>query len=169
MGKINLLVGNIVSDEILKCHNVIVNPTNPRMVAGAGVSGEIFKKAGVDKLERYTQARFKTDMKVGEVRITNGFDLGMDIIFVQGPKAYECNNSITPLLETYQNLLNEIEFQGYKNVVMPSLGTGTYGYNHNETAKEVMSLIKVFISDKQINITYVLFDESTKSIYEQFL
>jgi len=167
MGSLKLMVGDIVDDEILKGQDAIVNPTNPRMVAGAGVSGAIFRKAGVDKLERYTQANFRTEMIVGEVRIVDGFDLGMDIIFVQGPVAYDYDDPITVLIDTYENLLNVIENYGYKNVVMPSLGTGTYGYEHEDVAKRVMRLINNFIKDKDINITYVLYDRETMDVYKK--
>ena len=44
MGRYRILTGNIVADEILANHDLIVNPTNPQMVAGAGVSGDILKK-----------------------------------------------------------------------------------------------------------------------------
>ena len=47
MGKFQIIVGDITSDELLNNHDLIINPTNPQMVAGAGVSGAIFKKAGV--------------------------------------------------------------------------------------------------------------------------
>lgn len=57
MGRYRVLVGDITSDSILKGHDLIINPTNPQMVAGAGVSGAIFKKAGVDRLEDYTQKK----------------------------------------------------------------------------------------------------------------
>ena len=38
MGRLKIVVGNITSDEILAGHDLIINPTNPQMVAGAGVS-----------------------------------------------------------------------------------------------------------------------------------
>jgi hypothetical protein len=34
MGKLQILVGDITSDEILEGHDCIVNPTNPRMFVG---------------------------------------------------------------------------------------------------------------------------------------
>jgi O-acetyl-ADP-ribose deacetylase (regulator of RNase III) len=105
MGKVKIVIGDITSDEILDNHDLIVNPTNPQMVAGAGVSGAIFKKAGVDILEKYTQGHYDINyfsdnykieniMTIGDVRITPGFNLNMDIMFVQGPKQWENDNSI---------------------------------------------------------------------------
>jgi len=111
MGKLRILIGDITSDEMLSNHDAIVNP---RMVCGSGVSGAIFHKANVKKLEDYTQSKYNISyytndnlMKVGEVRITPGFDLGLDIIFVQGPKKYEYDNSLELLLSTYINLLKK--------------------------------------------------------------
>ena len=49
MGKLVILHGNIVDDDILKLGDTIVLPTNPMMRCGAGVSGAVFKKAGVDQ------------------------------------------------------------------------------------------------------------------------
>ena len=92
MGRLRVIVGNIVSDEILKGHDLIINPTNPYMLSGGGVCGAIFEKAGKDELEEYTQQEFDNSMKIGEIRITPGFNLTMDIMFVQGPKQWEVQN-----------------------------------------------------------------------------
>lgn len=98
MSKLNIVCVNIVSDKILKLGDAIVNPTNPMMRPGAGVSGEIFRMAGVDSLENYTSQKYgisyfnppgKNEMKVTEVRITPGFALNKDII---SHKVQKCGN-----------------------------------------------------------------------------
>ena len=58
MGTLKLLCGNIVDDEYLELADAIVLPTNPMMRCGAGVSGAIFRKAGVDALEQYIELKF---------------------------------------------------------------------------------------------------------------
>lgn len=176
MGTFNILIGDITSDEILKGHDLIVNPTNPQMVAGAGVSGVIFKKAGVDILEKYTQEHYGINyfsdnykeeniMRIGEVRITPGFNLNMDIMFVQGPKKYENDDSIELLKDTYNNLLKEIKDNNYKNVLIPSLGTGDYGFMHEEVGPIVKDLISIFVKENDINIDFVLYEEKDKKYY----
>ena len=176
MGKLRIIIGDITSDEILSNHDLIINPTNPQMVAGAGVSGAIFKKAGVDILEKYTQEHYNINyfsdnyknenvMNIGDVRITPGFNLGMDIMFVQGPKQWEQNNSIELLKQTYNNMLNQIFEKGYKNILIPSLGTGEYGFNHSEVGKTVKELLNDYIIDKDICIDLVLYNESDKQYY----
>lgn len=167
MGKLKILIGDITSDEILKGHDAIVNATNPAMMHGGGVCGAIFDKAGTKELEAYIKENFKTLMRVGEVRITPGFNLGMDIIFAQGPKYYDYDNPLKVLQTTYLNLLNEININNYKNILLPSLGTGIYGFNHEEVGKMVVSTITEFIKDKEINIDLVLYLEKDKKYYEQ--
>ena len=167
MGKLKILIGDITSDEILKGHDAIVNATNPAMMHGGGICGAIFDKVGTKELEAYIKENFKTLMRVGEVRITPGFNLGMDIIFAQGPKYYEYDNPLKVLQTTYLNLLNEINRNNYKNILLPSLGTGIYGFNHEEVGKMVVSTITEFIKDKEINIDLVLYLEKDKKYYEQ--
>ena len=108
-------------------------------------------------------------MTVGEVRITPGFDLGIDIVFVQGPKEYDYDDYQTAkslLLTTYRNLINTAYSKGYKNILCPSLGTGSYCFQHEEIAKEVISIIKECIRDKDINIDLVIYDEKDKIYYQ---
>ena len=170
MGKYRVLNGNIVAENILANHDLIINPTNPQMVAGAGVSGEIFKKAGVDILENYTQTYYdinyfssnykvKNIMKVGDVRITPGFNLGMDIMFVQGPKSWEYDNSTQVLFDVYDKLLVEALNRGYKNILLPSLGTGEYGFEHSKIGKEVTKILEKFTKQNDINVDLVIFNE----------
>ena len=175
MGKFNILVGDIVSDEILVGHDAIINPTNPRMVCGSGVSGAIFHKAGVDDLERYTALKYGISyfheenlMEVGMVRVTPGFQLGMDILFVQGPEAYAYSSleeAIHALLKTYEAMLEVVISRGYKRVLCPSLGTGNYGFTHKDTAKKVVSLLENFVKTHAVDIDFVLYNQEDKMYY----
>ena len=71
--------------EHLLNHDLIINPTNPQMVAGAGVSGAIFKKAGIDILEQYTQEHFE-HKAVGKIvnnllsSYTDDKDINIDLV-----------------------------------------------------------------------------------------
>ena len=166
MGKYNILIGDITSDEILKDHDLIINPTNPYMLNGSGVAGAIFAKAGKNELEEYTSTHYKEKMKVGEIRITPGFNLGMDIMFVQGPKFYEYPNPIEKLTETYKNLLNVLKEDKYTNILLPSLGTGIYGYKHEDVGNIVKELLTDFVKNNDINIDLVLFHKEDKEYYK---
>ena len=166
MERLRVIVGNIVSDEILKGHDLIVNPTNPYMLSGGGVCGAIFEKAGKDELEEYTQQEYDTNMKIGEVRITPGFNLGMDIMFVQGPKEWEVSNPIEVLIDTYEKMLENIYVHDYKNVLIPSLGTGIYGFKHEDVGHKVYNTLKDFLDNHNINIDLVIFDLDSSKYYK---
>ncbi len=181
MGNLYLHIGDITSDNILKLGDAIVNPTNPMMRFGCGVSGAIFKKAGIDELESYVERRFgityydssrSNEMKVTEVRITQGFKCPCDIIFAQGPRIWDYSSTdeaISMLVQTYQNILDASVKQGYRSILLPSLGTGEYGFTHKQVAEKIISLLKTFINKNSLTIHFVLYDKDAYDIYNKYL
>ena len=87
-----------------------------------------------------------------EVRITPGFNLGIDIIHVLAPKYFEEQNPIDELLKGYKNMLDEIIKHNYKNVLLCSLGTGIHGYKHEEIAKQLIFLLNNFCKINEVNL-----------------
>lgn len=181
MDKLVIVHGNIVDDDILKLGDAIVLPANPMMRCGAGVSGAIFKKAGVDQLEHYTENAFgisyyditrKNEMKPTEVRVTPGFALPCDIIFAQGPKAHvydDFKDALILLLQTYQNVLRTAIARGYKSILLPALGTDSYGFSHEDTAESVMNLLKTVLQDTNLTVYFVVYEEESRNIYLKYL
>ena len=110
-------------------------------------------------------------MQIGEVRITPGFNLGLDIIFAQGPKAYEYEYSDAKilLLYTYYNIIESAYKNGYKKILCPSLGTGEYCFKHQDIAKDVVETITKIISDKDIDVDLVHYTDEFKSYYESYI
>lgn len=104
-------------------------------------------------------------MKIGDIRITPGFDLNMDIMFVQGPKQWEHSNSFELLIDTYKKMLDEIYKKGYKNILLPSLGTGDYGFLHSVIGKRITSVVDEYVKDKELNIDFVLYEENNRVYY----
>lgn len=178
---LELYVGNIVDDDLLKKVNAIVNPSNPMMKMGMGVSMAIFQKAGVDELEAYTESTYnisyddisrKNEMTETEIRIVPGFNIPCDIIFVQSPNLQyyeqnEYNIAYQKLLKTYKNVLDCCVKNKYNTILLPSLGTGHYGFKHIDTAKDVINILKSY--SNKLNIIFVLYDNDIKKIYEQYM
>lgn len=177
MGKLKFICGNIVDDDILKLGDAIVLPTNPMMRCGAGVSGEIFKKAGADALERYIEISFgisydnppgMNEMKVCETRITPGFDLPCEIIFAQGPKVYEYENyneALQLLLLTYKNILKTAIDNKYQSILLPAMGTGSYGFSHSSTAEYVVNLLNEYLLFCDLTVYFVIYEQNALNIY----
>lgn len=179
--KLHIISGDITDDRLIRLADAIVVPTNPMMRCGAGVSSAVFQKAGVDVLEQYTERTFgisyydktrKNEMKTTEVRITPGFALPCDIIFAQGPKLYDFDDFQTALkllLRTYHNILQKSVECGFKNILIPALGTGSYGFTHDSTAKQVVNVISSFIRRHQLDVYFVVSSDEIKELYKLVL
>ena len=163
MGKLRIVSGNIL--DYLDNMDAIVNSNNQYMMCGSGVCGLIYKTANKNKLEEYCKNNFKEQMKTNEVRITKGFDLGLDIIHIYCPKYYESKNPIEELKQSYINFLKIAKEKGYKNIVSVSLGTGVHGYKHNEIAKTIVELLTSMVNETEITFTLVLQNEEIMQLY----
>ena len=106
MGNLYFTCGDYISNS--KGMDAIVNAANKYMIYGSGICGAIYNAAG-NELEEYCKKTYHEYMKNGEVRITSGFRLQMDIIHVLAPKFYEESNPINVLMNCYDNLLQEIK------------------------------------------------------------
>ena len=176
-GELNIVVGDITDNYLLSLADAIVLPTNPMMRCGAGVSGAIFHKAGVEDLEEYTEQTFgisyydetrKNEMKPTEVRVTPGFALPCKIIFAQGPKLYDFEDfqaALNLLLKTYENILQKAVECGFKTILVPALGTGSYGFTHEDTAESVIRTIENFLEKNELNVYFVVQSDDVKEWY----
>lgn len=140
-------------DFILNSNNMdaIVNAQNKYMQYGSGICGAICRASGNELIE-YCQNTYKEYMVNGEVRITPGFNLPMNIIHVLAPKYYEETDPINSLMDYYNNLLLSIKENGYKKVLIPSLGTGVHGYKHEDVVKPLINLLMGFCKMNDVEI-----------------
>lgn len=163
MCRLNIVSGNIL--EHLKGKDLIVNSANQYMIYGSGVCGAIYKKANKELLENYCKQHYNEYMKVNEVRITPGFDLGIDILHIYCPKYYESKTPLLDLLDSYNKIFFSAKKKGYKNIVSVSLGTGVHGYRHNDISKDIVVRLKELVKEDNIDFTLVLPSEEIKRIY----
>lgn len=163
MGKLILSSGDYILNSRGK--DAIVNAANTYMEYGGGICGVIYNNAGIDELINYCKNTYSTNMVPSEVRITPGFNLGMDIIHVLAPVYHESKDPINDLLKGYNNMLNEIISHGYKNVLVCSLGTGIFGYKHEDIAKPLVELLNDFCNKNDINIYLNNMYPTYKDIY----
>lgn len=167
MGKLKIVSGDIIANS--KDVEAIVNPANRKMQCGCGVSGAIYKAAGIEDMENYCHNRWLKDMEINEIRITTGFALLKDIIHIYVPIYVEEREPIEKLRDGYLKLFDVFKKEGYKSVIIPSLGTGFHGYQHEDVAEMVMSLLKEFCQNNDVEIIFNLYDDETKEIYEQYI
>ena len=169
MKNLILVSGDIIENANKYNIEAIVNPANKYMDYGSGVCGAIYDKAGIDQLENYCHNKWNKDMEVNEIRITTGFALLKDIIHIYAPRYYEEQQPIEKLKEGYLKLFEVIIKEGYKSVIIPSLGTGFHCYTHEEVAEMVINLLNEFCKNNDVKIIFDLLDDETKAIYEQYI
>lgn len=167
MGKLSIVIGNIL--EHLNDKDLIVNSVNQYMIYGSGVCGTIYKKVNKELLEDYCKTHYKEYMKVNEVRITPGFNLGIDILHIYCPKYYESKTPLLDLLDSYNNIFFSAKEKCYKSIISVSLGTGVHGYKHNDIAKEVIVKLNELVKKYDIDFTLVLPSKEIKEIYSNYL
>lgn len=160
--KLHLTTGDYIENS--KGMDAIVNAANEYMIAGSGICGVIYQAAGLELVE-YCKNNYATNMKTGEVRVTPGFNLGMDILHVLAPKAYESNNPLEDILQAYKKLLKTIEENKYNKVLLCSIGTGVHGYNHYDISKPVIELLYEFCKTHNIDIYFNSMYPLHKDIY----
>ena len=162
MGKLYLICG----DYILNSNDMdaIVNASNKYMINGSGICGAIYRASGPELLE-YCKQNFNDNMVNGEVRITSGFHLNMDIIHILAPKYFEEKDPINSLIICYKNLLEKIKEKKYKKILLCSLGTGVHGYKHEEVAKPLIDLLYKFCNDNEVEIYLNNINPVCKDIY----
>lgn len=169
MGKLYFVTGDIIENS--NDMDAIVNAQNKYMINGSGICGLIYRNAG-PKLLEYCRNNYNVNMEVSEVRVTPGFNLNMDIIHVYAPiyNEWKDNDPILKLEESYINLLNAVKENKYKNIIIPSIGTGAHGYNHSDVSKIVVKCLYNFVKDNDVNLYFInRFAIATNEYFSEYL
>ncbi len=169
MPQFKILIGNITEEEV----DAIVNAANNDLIAGGGVCGAIHKAAGKE-LEKLTVTM--GGCETGKAKYTEGFNLKTKfIIHTVAPRYnnpfYKYEKSKEELLfSCYQESLNIAESLKLKSISFPALGTGVYGWSHQQSAEIATKAIFEWLKKTQskIQIRYIVVDKETASIYYNF-
>ena len=142
--------------------DLIVIPSNPTMSAYSEDIGYIYNLMGKNRLERFCHNIYDNKrLKVGEIRVTPGFNIKQDIMFMRIPMN-ESDNSKEELLQTIKNMITIIEENEYHEILMLDLNLSIYGYD-KEVQKEINELIKNSIQDMDLKMTYINYNKMTKN------
>ncbi len=131
--------GNITDLEI----DCVVSPGNQKLLAGGGVCGEIFKKAGLIEIRK---ACYELGYcGIGQAVITSGFALkAKHIIHTVGPQ-WQSKNAVTLLEVCYRNCLLKAEQNDIKSIAFPIISAGSHGFPEEVAAKIAVTSIKKYL------------------------
>lgn len=160
--EISIITGDITELDV----DAIVNAANTDLLAGGGVCGAIFKKAGYAELQE--ECDKLSPIKTGEAIITSGYSLkAKHVIHAVGP-VYHGPSSAPYLEAAYLNSLKLADENGLESIAFPSISTGIYGYPKEEAAKIAIKTVKNFKPKNNLKtIVLVCFDNNTYELYKR--
>lgn len=156
--------------DITKVNDVsaIVNAANNSLLGGGGVDGAIHRAAGRELLE---ECRTLRGCETGQAKITKAYQLPCrHVIHTVGPiwRGGDCNEGRL-LADCYHNSLEVAASHELRSVAFPSISTGVYSFPVEKAAKIAVATVDKYLEEYKgvfDRVTWVLFDERTKQIYE---
>ena len=160
----------IIRNDITKLQvDAIVNAANTALQMGGGVCGAIFNAAGADRLQAACDAY--APIETGEAVITQGFNLPAKyIIHTAGPVYSSGNQGEEVLLRScYINSLELAVKHECESIAFPLISSGIYGYPKAEALRVATYAIRDFISERDIDVSLVVFDKTAFEVSEELL
>ena len=166
--EIRMIRGDIIRVDFVEA---IVNAANNSLLGGGGVDGAIHRAAGRELL---AECRTLHGCPTGEAKITGAYRLPCDyVIHTVGPIWYGGRKGEPELLANcYRNSLQVAADRGIRSVAFPSISTGVYSYPVVQAAEIAVGTVLDYLKERPDDfdaVYWVLFDERTKSAYDQAL
>ena len=139
---LDLKKGSCVDQDV----DAIVNAANRYLAGGAGVCGEIFKRAGYSELEDACH-KYNVPLKDGDVVITPAFNIknAKVIIHAVGPNFGITNGAFDELYLAYYNSLKLVKENNMHSISFPLISSGIFGYGLDNPVKtSVEQCIKAY-------------------------
>ena len=177
MSKIKLINASC-ADQIV---DVVVNAANNRLLAGGGICGVIFKKAGMIQLKNAC-SQYVTPLNDGSAVITPAFNLSNAkfIIHAVGPDFSRTPNAFKELFDAYYNSLRVLKENNLHSISFPLISSGIFGGRladpAGESTKQCCRAYHKFVADNpeyDINVILCAFTEnqmtSAKIVFDTFI
>tara|TARA_B100000073_G_scaffold165883_1_gene137341 strand:+ start:655 stop:1155 length:501 start_codon:yes stop_codon:yes gene_type:complete len=162
----NLIKGDIATLDL----DCIVNAANEDLMPGGGVCGAIHQAAGK---ELAMECKKIGHYGVGEVRITNGYDLKpKHVIHTVGPIWYGGDHSEDQyLFNCYKKSLLLATYHSIESIAFPNIRTGIYGYPKELAAEIAIASVKQHQSSvrRLKEVIFCCFDNENHQLYDELL
>ena len=163
MSKIELIKGSCADQTV----DAVVNAANRGLLAGGGICGVIFSKAGAEELTEACN-KHKTPLRDGDAVITPAFNLtnAKSIIHAVGPNFAATPNAFEELFNAYYNSLLVLKENGLHSISFPLISSGIFGGNLENPSAEsskqcfrAYSKFTVDYPDYEIDVKLCAFSE----------
>ena len=154
----------IIRDDITRVKaDAIVNTANPKPAIGAGTDNAIYTAAGKEKL--LAARKLIGDIKPGDAIETAAYNLDAKYIIHTVCIAWEIDNetALETLKSCYKNSLDLALELNCKSIAFPLIGTGAYGFPHDEAVEIAKTVSKKFLKEtgSDMKIMLVVFDKDS--------
>lgn len=152
----------IIRNDITKvAADAIVNTANPKPTYSTGTDGAIYAAAGAEELLK--ERRRIGDIALGKAVETPAFALNARyIIHTVGPKWIDGEHGEREAVRScYENSLRLAKELGCVSIAFPLIATGVYGFPKADALQIAVSVFSEFLSDTEMQITLVVFDEES--------
>ena len=155
---------SIIRDDITRVKaDAIVNTANPKPAIGAGTDNAIYTAAGKEKL--LAARKLIGDIKPGYAIETAAYNLDAKYIIHTVCIAWDIDNetALDTLKSCYKNSLDLALELNCKSIAFPLIGTGAYGFPHDEAVEIAKSVSKKFLKEtgSDMKIMLVVFDKDS--------
>ena len=129
----NIIHGSCAEQNV----DAVVNAANDCLLAGGGICGAIFSKAGYAELEREC-AKYQTPLNDGDAVITSACNMknAKAIIHAVGPDFRATPNAVSALFDAYYNSLRVLMENGFHSISFPLISAGIFAGNLANPAGE---------------------------------
>ena len=155
---------SIIRDDITRVKaDAIVNTANPKPAIGAGTDNAIYTAAGKEKL--LTARKLIGDIKPGDAIETAAYNLDAKYIIHTVCIEWDIDNetALDTLKSCYKNSLDLALELNCKSIAFPLIGTGAYGFPHDEAVEIAKTVSKKFLKEtgSDMKIMLVVFDKDS--------
>ena len=166
---------NIIQESILKVKtDAIVNPANPQLLRGGGLSGIIHEAAGDELFEHLK--KWKRDngipaLQHGQAIISPSFSLPHEhIIHAVGAVWREgSDEEKQTLTDCYLACLNLADKNNISSIAFPNISTGIYGFPKEVAAPIAINAAKSYKGYSIKLIVFACYDQVNYNLYKEIL
>ena len=135
--------------------SAIVNAANSSLLGGGGVDGAIHRRGGgriLQDCREIRRSRYPDGLPTGEAVITGAGRLQVDyVIHTVGPVWHGGDRGEPALLRAaYRNSLLLAAQHGVREVALPAVSTGVYGYPSALAAPEVLGVAEQILAGHRL-------------------
>lgn len=160
--KFTVVQGDIAEQEA----DALVNAAGTSLEMGSGVAGALRRGAG-DEIN--DEATSKGPVDLGEVAVTDAYDLDADIVVHAAAMPHYGDGKATEesIRDATKNALEAADEHGCESVVIPALGCGVAGFDLSDGARIIAEELAAYEPSSLEDVRFIAYsDEEYETLRE---